>query len=623
MSKITLGSNVNSLNVQRELHSASNQLSTVFERLSSGQRINRSSDDAAGLAISDSLSVQARVFNQGVRNLNDGISVINIADGAIQQLTSLVTRIRELATQSANGTLSAKQRSSLDKEAQELSEEYTRIVRSTRYNGRLLFDNSYGTLRLQAGFGVDGGIASGLGGKVGDGTFNASTSFAATATTNAVELFDVNADGFDDILIGTATAGNIGVQLSNGDGTFKARELFAAGGTVRDFTFGDFNGDSITDIITSRNNANVSLLLGNGDGSFKAQTQFALGTVVAATVSGDFNNDGIDDLSTIGVEVFNRTYLGNGDGTFRLSHSNTLALGGASIESGDFNGDGITDIAYEERVSGIVGVLIGRGDGSFNPKIHYNSTNGGDNDGLITGDMNGDGLTDIVTAGYASQTVEILLANSDGSFKAPRIYNTNGDTSDVKLGDFNGDGILDVVTSDYGTGPGITILLGNGDGSLKSPNLFTQSGATPNFIAVGDANGDGVQDVLASDFGSARASLFAGNAVDGVSPLLNFSLKTQSQAKNAAASMDRALSRLSLQRSVLGAFQSRAEVGINVNFASAENFTAARSRIIDADIAKESADLVRLKIREQAAAAVLAQVNQAPLLAIKLLSSDD
>ncbi len=102
---ITLGSNIASLQAQRQLFKTEQNLSTVFERLSSGQRINRASDDAAGLAISESLNTDRRVFNQGIRNLNDGLSVLNIADSTVAELSGIVIRIQELAEQAANGSL--------------------------------------------------------------------------------------------------------------------------------------------------------------------------------------------------------------------------------------------------------------------------------------------------------------------------------------------------------------------------------------------------------------------------------------------------------------------------------------------------------------------------------------
>ena len=99
---IKFGANLVSLGVQRNLAQSSAELGATSERLASGQRINRASDDAAGLAIASSLNINRRIFNQGIRNLNDGFSFINIADSAISEITDLVIRIEELAIQASN-----------------------------------------------------------------------------------------------------------------------------------------------------------------------------------------------------------------------------------------------------------------------------------------------------------------------------------------------------------------------------------------------------------------------------------------------------------------------------------------------------------------------------------------
>ncbi|MCX7952925.1 MAG: hypothetical protein N2654_04785, partial [Deltaproteobacteria bacterium] len=113
---ITLGSNIVSLQAQRRLLEASFKLSDVFEKLSSGQRINKASDDAAGLAIADSLRADQRLASVAIRNANDGVSVVAIADGALSQISSILTRMAELAEQSANGVFSNDQRSALQNE---------------------------------------------------------------------------------------------------------------------------------------------------------------------------------------------------------------------------------------------------------------------------------------------------------------------------------------------------------------------------------------------------------------------------------------------------------------------------------------------------------------------------
>jgi len=114
---VFIGNNISSMRAQRALGQTSADLSRVMERLSSGQRINRAGDDAAGLSVSSALNTDRRVFSQAMRNLNDGISAFNIAEGAFDALSQIALRLQELAVQSANGVLSFKQRDSIDKEA--------------------------------------------------------------------------------------------------------------------------------------------------------------------------------------------------------------------------------------------------------------------------------------------------------------------------------------------------------------------------------------------------------------------------------------------------------------------------------------------------------------------------
>ena len=148
---ITLGSNIVSLQAQRRLSIASESLARTYEKLSSGQRINRASDDAAGLAIADSLKANARIASVAVRNANDGISTIAIADSALNEVGNVLTRLAELAEQSANGVFSAGQRSALQNEFTALGSEVERIAVTTEFNGvKLLSGGS--ELVLQIGF---------------------------------------------------------------------------------------------------------------------------------------------------------------------------------------------------------------------------------------------------------------------------------------------------------------------------------------------------------------------------------------------------------------------------------------------------------------------------------------
>jgi len=152
---ITFGQSHASLLATRRLAQSSDSLSRVFEQLSTGMRINRASDDAAGLAVSSALNVESRIFAQGMRNLSDGTSMLNIADQALNQLSNIVQRQIELAEQAANGVLSPTQLAPLNDEAQELREEYLRILETASFNNQKIFDPQKSHIALQAGIGDD------------------------------------------------------------------------------------------------------------------------------------------------------------------------------------------------------------------------------------------------------------------------------------------------------------------------------------------------------------------------------------------------------------------------------------------------------------------------------------
>jgi flagellin len=147
---ITVNTNVSSINAQRNLAKTGSALASSFERLSSGLRINRAGDDAAGLAISEDMKAQVRSMSQAERNANDGISLLQTAEGALGEVGGILGRMRELATQSANGTLDATQRGYVQEEFTALSEEIDRIGAVTEFNGTALLDGS-ANVDLQVG----------------------------------------------------------------------------------------------------------------------------------------------------------------------------------------------------------------------------------------------------------------------------------------------------------------------------------------------------------------------------------------------------------------------------------------------------------------------------------------
>jgi len=147
---LSLSSNIASLKAQRQLALTTQRLGTSFERLSSGLRINRASDDSAGLALADELRADARVATVALRNANDGISITSVADTALDEIGTILTRMAELATQSANGAYTNTQRSALSSEFLALGSEIDRIAQTTTFNGLSLLSNS-GSLSIQVG----------------------------------------------------------------------------------------------------------------------------------------------------------------------------------------------------------------------------------------------------------------------------------------------------------------------------------------------------------------------------------------------------------------------------------------------------------------------------------------
>ncbi|EUB85789.1 MULTISPECIES: flagellin domain-containing protein [Pseudomonas] len=148
---LTVNTNTTSLNVQKNLNRASDALSTSMQRLSSGLKINSAKDDAAGLQISTRMQSQIRGGNQAIQNANDGISVAQTAEGALQATTDILQRMRELAVKARTGTNGTADQKATNLEFADMSDEISRIAASTNLNGKNLLDGSAGTVTLQVG----------------------------------------------------------------------------------------------------------------------------------------------------------------------------------------------------------------------------------------------------------------------------------------------------------------------------------------------------------------------------------------------------------------------------------------------------------------------------------------
>jgi flagellin len=188
---ITIGNNIASLQAQRKLGNSTNLLEQVFERLSSGQRINKAADDAAGLAIADDLRAQQRVAGVAIRNANDGVSTIAIADGALAQISGVLSRLAELAEQSANGVFSSVQRAALQNEFGALSSEIERIAVTTTFNGVGLLSGT-GGFTLQVG--LDARSTSQILINNVQGTLN---SLGLAAANSSVQIYSISGNTID------------------------------------------------------------------------------------------------------------------------------------------------------------------------------------------------------------------------------------------------------------------------------------------------------------------------------------------------------------------------------------------------------------------------------------------
>ena len=159
---INVNTNVSAMTAQRYLTKATGELNTSMERLSSGNRINSAKDDAAGLQISNRLTAQSRGLDVAMRNANDGISIAQTAEGAMNESTSILQRMRDLALQSANGTNSASERQALNEESVALQDELNRIAETTSFGGRKLLNGSFGEASFQIGSSSGEAIIMGL-----------------------------------------------------------------------------------------------------------------------------------------------------------------------------------------------------------------------------------------------------------------------------------------------------------------------------------------------------------------------------------------------------------------------------------------------------------------------------
>ncbi len=618
---ITLGPNIAALRAQLGLRKSSDELARVHERLASGQRINRAGDDPAGLALAAGLKSDARIYTQAMRNVNDGVSLLNIAEGGVRVLSDIATRVKELATQAANGSYSSRQRAALDAEAQALAAEYDRIIEGTRFNGLTLLDGSLDWLSIQAGKDSAGVISFGIGNEmtrlVGDGTFAAAYSIPTGLLGDIIGATDLDGDGDVDLVLG-AQGTEIGVLLGNGDGSFGARVPYASGNKAAGstLTLGDLNGDGLVDLITQNSYADsISVLLGNGNGSFKAQSVYSVGDNPQDSSLGDLNGDGIQDLLVGGAtETF--VLLGNADGSFKAALTMILGASPRYSKLADINNDGRLDIVDPDNIGSLV-VRLGNGNGTFTASSTYAAPQA--SNGAAIADINSDGYLDVVNHMQTGSLVGVFLGNGDGSFKALRSYAspTFVPRALLTLADFNGDDVLDLTYNDRDSNT-LIVHLGNADGSFAAYTSYANATSEPRSMTVADVNGDDILDLISNDGNNNSLSILLGNSRE-VQTFPDVDLSSVVGAREAMEDMDDLLEGLGRELGNIGAQQSRLDIAGRHLASLRENTEAAASRILDADIAQETADMLRLQILQQSAAAIQAHALRSSKSLVELL----
>ena len=605
MIAIGFGSNLLALRSIRRMADATAKVSDAYGHLSSGQRIVRPSDDAAGLAISSSLNNDRRVFGQAVRNVNDGISALNIADGTVGQLSSVVTRLRELATQSASGSFSLQQRQALQKEADALVREYNRSIASARFNGRGLLDGSLGGLTLQTGYGnsatLRAGLGDGLSHTVGTGLFGSSQTGPGSDSILDMASGDFNGDGILDVVQGDQTGSPLYVYLGGSNGFTSGSSLTNGNSTCSSVVCADFNGDGKVDIAAEAGSKFV-IFCGNGNGTFQSALT-SNGTLGSNAIAADLNGDGAADLiDSSGSSV--RVFMNLGNGTFQTSVSYSAGAAVQQIRVGDLTGDGRTDLAV--RAGNSLRWLQGNGQGQFGT-IQNLGVAARD---IAVGDFNRDGVDDL--AGHdGSSHLSVVLANGNGSFQSAVSYSAaSGGASERFATDMNGDGYLDLISAGG-------LLLGNGDGTFATEVSLGLSGS---YIVLGDFSGDGISDFVLADGGGSR--FYSGRSTN-VTSAAGLNIATRAGALDALQTLETLSRRLATEQGNIGNAMARADSSLSHLITVNENYAAASSRIGSIDVAEESAKLVRTKIQQEVATALIAQANQLPEIGLDLLKARD
>lgn len=591
---LVIGTNVASLNAQRQLMNSGSALDRATERLSSGNRINSAKDDAAGLAISNRMTSQVRGLDQAIRNANDGVSLIQTAEGALQESTNILQRMRELSVQSANGIYSDADRKTLQAEVKQLQAELTRISETTTFNGQKLLDGSMGTKQLQVGaqanqtIGVSIGSfsANKLGGSSGDLVGAEADDLAAlVGITVADHDIQINGKSLTEIDIADADTVNKVLTILNGD-------LNTVG--VNASTVSEYSADKVGSGVLVAGTDKLVIAVKDGDGNDQS-----------LEITGTNNMKEVVDKINAAAGGIVQASL-NDEGKLVLSSQNaeSISVTDASDKVGG-SGSAAFSVVFDSLPGNTNGVKITIGDEADDADAAATALaaagfNAHTTDGSIRGDNvavqalnKGDLIINGVEIGPISAGVaEASVAGSTEEYEqAVNVINAiNAKSAET--------GVIAYASTSDGAATEIKISLKSVDGSEVSVKF----GANADETEVAAATG-----------------LVQRNATEGAGSVASIDISTEAGAQKAIGIIDKALEQVNATRADLGAANNRLDFTVSNLANISEKTAASRSRITDTDFAAETASLSRSQVLQQAATAMLAQSNARPQQVLSLL----
>ncbi|NRG27626.1 flagellin [Bacillus circulans] len=615
--------NIAALNTYNKLNSATNAQSKSMEKLSSGLRINSAADDAAGLAISEKMRGQIRGLDQAAKNAQDGISLIQTAEGALSETTDILQRMRELANQSANGTATDADRTAMQDELNQLTSEINRIGNTTEFNTQKL---------------LNGGIASNDGTKLTKAT-QATVTGAAITATGALSIADgvkITVDGktFDvgALTVGTNETSDPTLDQAATDAATALTNAQTALGTLQPTDAGyDAAVQNVNDATAAKTAADAAAAAAS-----TPETNASQNAAELATKLGELTSGGVKLSELVDIKVDNSNQL-----VFTAKSSGTtseVSIKGTDIEIAKLGFTEPTSAKGEPTTierSGIQATNALRGGNSITANSTFSVKVGSESAvkvELKEGKTYDTGNEDV---NVAKSAMEDLVKDLNASLQEAGLSDkvTASLSADNKL-QFISETGKDVELTDGTNGP-LADLGFNGSESVKNVQQVVGAGAQGSGFTtkfqIGANTGQSmsltINDMRASALGitgnAGQAGFTVSNAVtngtNDVTTEAALNISNKDDASKSLDVIDSAIAKVSSERGKLGAVQNRLDHTINNLSTSSENLTAAESRIRDVDMAKEMMNQTKNSILSQAAQAMLAQANQQPQGVLQLL----